>query len=121
MASLKHPIDLLPESAGQTDLKYVGGYDPGQGAKVVEPFQVQGAGVFLAQAPRHQLRGLFGAFEQQADRTAGTHGFHAVGGGPGQEEDALEGNGILHIPGTPGLFPQEAAPRWPGVRPVVPL
>jgi 23S rRNA A1618 N6-methylase RlmF len=55
MASLKRLLDLLPESAGQTDVKYVCGYDPGQGAKVIEPFQVQGAGFFFAQAPRHEL------------------------------------------------------------------
>jgi hypothetical protein len=47
MSSLKRLLDLLPEGAGQTDVKHVCGDDPGQGAKVIEPFQMQGAEFFF--------------------------------------------------------------------------
>jgi len=55
MASLKYLLDLVPEGAGQTDVEHMCAYDPGQGTEVIEPFQVQSAGLFFAQAPRHEL------------------------------------------------------------------
>ena len=50
---LQHLFDLPPEIASQIDMKQVCGYDPCQGAKVIEPFHVQGTVFFFAQTPRH--------------------------------------------------------------------
>ena len=99
-ASPKPLLYLLPEVAGQADVKYVCGYDAGQGTEIVKPFQVQGAFFFFAQAPRHELWGLFGAPDKQADRLARTDGLHTVVDRLGQEENTLERNSMLHIPGA---------------------
>ena len=44
------------------------------------------------------MRALFGALYEQADRLSGPYGFHAVFDRPGQEEDAAQRHGVLHVP-----------------------
>ena len=72
MASCQDLLHLPPESAAQCDVKKVNRYNSGQGAKVVEPLQIEAAGFCLTQALGHERGDLGGAFCEQADRMPGT-------------------------------------------------